>query len=105
MCRVKEGTFAVLLQSGLDNDWWADSMECYCYLRNVQDLLADGKTQYERRFEEPFKGPIVPFGAVVEYHPISTRDLSRLHKFGKKVLPGIFHGYELIAGDFGKEIF
>ena len=27
--RVKEGTSAVLLQSGLDEKWWADSMECY----------------------------------------------------------------------------
>ena len=36
--RVKEGTSAVLLQSGLDENWWADSMECYTYLRNVQDL-------------------------------------------------------------------
>jgi len=45
--RIKEGTSAVLLQSGLDEKWWADSMECYCYLRNVQDLLADGKTLYE----------------------------------------------------------
>ena len=26
VCRVKEGTSAVLLQSGLDNEWWADSM-------------------------------------------------------------------------------
>ena len=26
--RVKEGTSAVLLQSGLDESWWADSMEC-----------------------------------------------------------------------------
>ena len=34
---------AVLLQSGLDNEWWADLMECYCYLRNIQDLLSDGK--------------------------------------------------------------
>ena len=41
--RAKEGTSAVLLQSGLDDKWWSDSMECYCYLRNVQDLLADGK--------------------------------------------------------------
>ena len=41
--RVKEGTSAVLLQSGLDDKWWSDSMECCCYLRNVQDLLADGK--------------------------------------------------------------
>ena len=33
-------------------------MECYCYLRNVQHILADWKTLYERRFGEPFKGPI-----------------------------------------------
>ena len=26
--RVKEGTSAVLLQSGLNENWWADSMEC-----------------------------------------------------------------------------
>ena len=52
--RVKEGTSAVLLQSGLNESWWADSMECYTYLRNVQDLLADGKTPYERRFGQPF---------------------------------------------------
>ena len=30
--RVKEGTSAVLLQSGLDENWWADSMECFTYL-------------------------------------------------------------------------
>ena len=41
--RVKEGTSAVLLQSSLgNNEWWADSMECYCFLRNIQDLLSDG---------------------------------------------------------------
>ena len=33
--RVKEGTSAVLLQSGLDERLWSDSMECNCYLRNV----------------------------------------------------------------------
>ena len=35
---------AVLLQSGLDEKWWADSMECYCYLRNFKDFQADGRT-------------------------------------------------------------
>ena len=30
------------------------------YLRNVTDLLSDGKTPYERRFGQPFKGPIIP---------------------------------------------
>ena len=58
--RVKEGTSAVLLQSKLGDEWWSDSMECYCYLRSVQDLLAEGKTPYERRFGESFKGPIIP---------------------------------------------
>ena len=38
--RVKEGTPAVLLQSGLNESWWADSMECYTYLRNVTDFLS-----------------------------------------------------------------
>ena len=53
-----------------DEKWWADSMECYCYLRNIQDLLSDGKTLYERRFGVPFYGSGVPFGAMVAYHHI-----------------------------------
>ena len=67
-----------------------DSAECQCYLRNVQDLLTEGKTPFERRFGEPFKGPMIPCGAMVEYHPVSARDQSRPHQPGKKVLPGIF---------------
>ena len=66
--RVKEGTSAVLLQSGLNESWWADSMECCTHLRNVTDLLSDGKTPYERRFGETFNGPIIPFGSLVEYY-------------------------------------
>ena len=80
--RVKEGTSAVLLQSGLNESWWADSMECYTYLRNVTDLLSDGKTPYERRFGQPFKGPIIPFGSLVEYSPVTAKDQSRIHQFG-----------------------
>ena len=96
--RVKEGTSAVLLQPGLDEKWWAVSMECYTYLRNIQDLLSVGKAPYERRFGEPCKEPIIPFGSLVEYYPISAKDLSRIHQFGKKVLPGLFLGYALYAG-------
>ena len=53
--RMKEGTSAVLLQSGLDENCWADSMECYCYMRHIQHRLSDGKAPFERRFGEPFK--------------------------------------------------
>ena len=77
---MKEGTSAVLLQSGLNESWWADSMECDTYLRNVTDLLSDGKTPNERRFGKPFEGPVVPFGSLVECHPITAKDQSRIHQ-------------------------
>ena len=95
--RVKDGTSAVLLQSGLNENWWADSMEWYTYLRNVTDLLSDGKTPYEIRFGQPFNGPIIPFGSLVEYHVITAKDQSRIHQFGKKVLLGLVLGYALYA--------
>ena len=36
---------------------------------------------------------IIPFGSLVEYYPISAKDQSRVHQFGKKV----FLGYSLFA--------
>ena len=72
-------------------------MECHCYLRNIQDLLFDWKTPYERRFGIQKMARLFLFGAMVENHPIPAKDLSRLHQFGKKVLPGIFLGYVLYA--------
>ena len=67
-------------------------MKCFTYLRNVTDSLSDGKTPYERRFGQPFKGPVIPFGSLVEYHPITAKDQSRIHQFGEKVLLGLFLG-------------
>ena len=96
--RVIEGRSAVLLQSGLGYEWWADSMECYCYLRDVQDFLSDGKSPYERQFGMPFDGPVMLYGAMVECHPTSAKNQPRPHQSGAKVLPGIFLGYALHAG-------
>ena len=72
------------------------SMECFTYLRNVTDLFSDGKTPNERCFGQPSKEPIIPFGSLVEYHPKTAKDQSRIHQFGKKVLPGLFLGYALL---------
>ena len=60
-------------------------------------FLSEGKTPYKGRFGMPFNGPVIPFGAMVEYHPVSAKDLSRPHQFGPKVLPGIFLGYASYA--------
>ena len=67
-----------------------------------QIYLSVGKTSYERRFGQPFKGPIIPFGSLVEYHLVTSKDQSRIHQFGKKVLPGLFLGYALYAGGIWK---
>ena len=71
------------MQPSLENEWWADSKECHCHLRSIQDLLSDGRTPYERLVGMPFDG-------MVEYHPISAKDQSRLRQFGAKVMPGVF---------------
>ena len=63
-----------------------------------RSLVSDGKTPNERRFGQPFKGPIIPFGSLVAYYLTSAKDQSRIHQFGKKVLPGLFLGYALYAG-------
>ena len=65
----------------------------------------DGKTLYERRFGKPFfkMDRSFPFGSLVEYHPISAKDQSRIHQFGKKVLPGLFLGNSFVRlGEFGR---
>ena len=104
--RVKEGTFVVLLQSGLDNEWWADSMECHRYLRNIQDLLSDGKSPYERRFGMPFNGPVIRFGAMVEYITLSLRrtyrDYINLARMSCQVHSSVTYG---TREESGKETF
>ena len=50
----------------------------------------------------PCNGHVIPFGAMVEYHRISAKDISRLHQFGPTALPGVFLGYVLYAGGIWK---
>ena len=74
-------------------------MKCYCYLRDVHDKMADGKTVFGNIFGVKFDGPLIPFGATVSRKPISSTDEARLHQFGTNgVLPGMFMGYVSRAG-------
>ena len=79
--------FAVLMQvtegEANDRSWmkngWRILWNVIAICENIQDLLFDGKTPYERQFGMAFDGPAVPFGAMVEYHPTSAKDQSGLH--------------------------
>ena len=59
LTRVKERTSTPSVTSGLDEQWWREAMECYCYMRNIQDLPADGKTLCERKYDTPFRGAVI----------------------------------------------
>ena len=73
-------------------------MSCFCFLRNVTEILKDGFTAYENRFNTKYKGPIIPFGAEVTYLPSAPGDEARRDKYGPKTLSGIFVGYDQQAG-------
>ena len=107
--RVKEGTSAALIQSGLASMWWPTAMMCYCMLRNIVDMQAarvsedhskqhPAETSWERRFNQPFDGPAIPLGAEVKYKPSAPNGEKRLHQFGDKLLPGLFAGYHQKPG-------
>ena len=70
-----------------------ETSQIYCVMgrRPMKDVLGNH-----------LRGPIVPFGSLVEYHPTTAKDQSRNHQFGTKVLPGLFLGYALYAGGIWK---
>ena len=67
--------------------------QIYCLMgrRLVKDVL--GNHLSDRSFR------LVP---LVEYHPFTAKDQSRIHQFGKKILPGLVLGYALYAGRIWK---
>ena len=53
--RVKEGTSAVLLQSGLDEKWWAASLECCSVCEMFKNSWKMGKLLMKGDSENHFK--------------------------------------------------
>ena len=101
--RVKEGTSAVLLQSGLNESWWEDSMECYtdiCETFKISSLM--GKLHTRDVLGNHLKDRSFRLVHWLSNFPVSAKDQSRIHQFGKKVLPGLFLGYALYEGGIWK---
>ena len=64
---IKNGTCIVLVQSGLDEQCWADAIEAISICATFRIYWLMGKlTPHERRFGEQFAGPITPCGAKVD---------------------------------------
>ena len=73
----------------------AQSLRLFGVHSDVNDVHRAGANRLQNKQKNPF-------GSLVEYYPNSSKDHSRIHQFGKNVLPGLFLGYALYAGRLWK---
>ena len=69
-------------------------MECYCYLRNVQERLADGSTRQHRK-RDLGRTLTDSVWVVGDYVPITAKEKSMVHQIGSKRAKGVFLGFVL----------
>ena len=69
-----------------------------------QDGMSDGKNTVWKAIE-PLEKTIIPFASLVEYNPVSTKDQSRIHHFGKKILSEDSPVMYCTHGGSGKETY
>ena len=106
--RIKEGTRAIHLKSGLPHAFWPRSIEYFvvahaithpCPVRPNETpeskALKEGKTCYEVASGSVFDGYRIPFGALVWYKPPKHRELPA---FDPRTFPGIFCGWRIDNG-------
>ena len=77
---------------------WNDAKQFY-FLRYTIGILAKGKTAHEEYFGKPIRGPIIKFGAAVEYSPSCLEEQGWLYELGKAV-SGIFASSSWQSGCF-----
>ena len=68
-----------------------------CEKSQIYHLI--GKTPQERRFGQPFEGPIIPFGSLVEYHPTTAKGPVKNPSIWKESLTWIVPRIRIVRGE------
>ena len=84
-----------LVAAGLPPCYWEFALKCYALLHNTEKV--NGHSPWELTFGEEFQGKRIPFGALVNFKPTSSRKLST--KFGPDAVTGVFAGYITTSGE------
>ena len=84
-----------LVAAGLPPCYWEFALRCYTLLHNTEKV--NGQSPRELTFGEEFQGKRIPFGALVNFKPTSSRKLST--KFGPDAVTGVFAGYITTSGE------
>ena len=101
--RVEEGTSAVLLQSGQNEKVGGQirwNVTPICETSQISYLM--GRRPMKDVLGNHLKDLLFHLVHWLSITLISAKDQSRIHQFGKKVLPGLFLGYALYAGGIWK---
>ena len=94
--KVVEGTKCLLAQAGFPPSWWPKAMRCFCHALNIE--VVNGDSAWNRRHQKgQWSGPVIPFGAKVDYRPQPTKAQLQ-QKFEPAARVGLFLGYNLGVG-------
>ena len=68
-------------------------------LKEPTKTCNDSLVRFAVAYKDQLSGKVLQsrWKRLVEYHPITAKDQSRIHQFGNKVLPGLFLGYAVYA--------
>ena len=104
---VIEGTTTLLEAAGMQPRFWPLAARAFCFAYNIEQWRQGGTEEaptlvsaWEKRHKgDPFSGPKIPFGALVDFKPSPVEKVKiQEPKFGPKGVPGIFLGYVLLPG-------
>ena len=93
-----EGCRTNLLQAGFPQQYRPLAMQHFAHAHNVLRSLGHEETPWERRFDQPFTGPLVPFGAKVLFYNNPHRPDHSTGKTGPTSSEGVFLGYHVQPG-------
>ena len=97
---AKLGAASALTQAGLPRGYWNHALAHFEVAWNSSpDTGRALGSPWEARFNEPFPGMRIPFGAEVWFKPPPEHRYTKtMHPLGSKAVQGIFFGYDLTAG-------
>ena len=93
--KVCEGTRTALVHAGLHPKWWCYAARHFCFSNNITTV--NGESPWRQRHKEVFKGPLLPFGCLVDFKPSPVKGKVG-PKFASKAEAGIFLGYHTLPG-------
>jgi hypothetical protein len=90
------GTATSLERAGIPAKLWPYASKHFCVAGNIE--ITDGDSPWNKRHGKgQFKGLRLPFGCLIDFKPMKTREKESA-KFDPKGVPGIFLGYKLHPG-------